>query len=45
MKIHPIALFLLLTVLALVHPLGFLNEACDTQLLAMGSFAVECHLN
>ena len=35
MKIHPIAVFLLLTALALVHPLGFLKEACDTQLLAM----------
>ena len=45
MKIHPVAVFLLLTVLDLVHPLGFLKEAGGMQLLAVGPFAMECHLN
>ena len=45
LKIHPIAVFSLLTTLALVHPLGFLKEASILQLLTTGPFAVECSLN
>ena len=43
--IHPIAIFSFLTVLALVHPLGYLKEAVGSQLLTVGPFAVECHLD
>ena len=45
LKIHSIAVFLLLPELALLHPLGFLKQAGGSQLLAVGSFAVECHLD
>ena len=45
LKIHPIAVFFILTELALLLPLGFQKQAGGSQLLALGSFAVECHLN
>ena len=45
LKIHPIAVFLLLNMLDLLHSLGFLKQAGSSQLLALGSFAVECHLD
>ena len=40
LKIHPIAVFFLVTELALVHPLGFLKQVGGSQLLALGPFAV-----
>ena len=43
LKIHPIALFSLLTVLGLVHPLGFLKEEGGLLLVTMGH--VECRWN
>ena len=45
LKIHTIAVFSLLTGLGLLHPLAFLKQAGSSQLLAMGPFAVECHLD
>ena len=45
LKIHLIAVFLLLNMLDLLHPLGFLKQVGSSQLLALGSFAVECHLD
>ena len=45
LKIHPLAVFLLLNMLDLLHSLGFLKQAGSSQLLALGSFAVECHLD
>ena len=44
LKIHPIAAFLLLTVIALVHPLWFLEQAGSLQCLAAGAFQVQCLL-
>ena len=44
LKLHPIAVFLLLTVRALFHPWEFLKQAGSLQWLAAGSFPVECHL-
>ena len=44
LKIYPADVFLLLTVIALFHPLGFLKQARSSQLLAMGPFEVESHL-
>ena len=45
LKIHPIAVFSLLTAQGLLHPLAFLKQAGSSQLLATGPFAVECHLD
>ena len=45
LKIHPNAVFLLWTALALLHPLRFQRQADGLQLLDMGPFAVECHLD
>ena len=45
LKIHPIAVFLLLLELALLHPLGFLKQVAGSQFLTLGPFAVECHLD
>ena len=45
LKMHPIAVFSVLTALNLLHPLAFLNQVGGSQLLTAGSFAVECHLN
>ena len=45
LKIHPIAVFLLMTVPALVYPLGFLKDVGRSQALALGPFAVERHLD
>lgn len=45
LKIHPNAVFLLWTALALLYPLRFQRQADGLQLLDMGPFAVECHLD
>ena len=45
LKIHPIAVLLLLSVLTLLHPLGFLRQSWGLQLLAGGRLAVQCHLD
>ena len=44
MKIHPIAIILLLTLRALVHPLGFLKQGSRSQLLSTDPFIIECLL-
>ena len=44
LKIHPTAVFSLLTVLALLNPLAFLKQVGDSQVLAGGPFSVECHV-
>ena len=41
LKIHPIAVFLLLTVLALLHTLGFLKQAGSSQIPTAGLFEVK----
>ena len=43
--IHPIAVFLLLTVLDLVYSLEFLKDVGRSQPLDVGPFAVESHLD
>ena len=45
LKMHPIAVFSVVTALNLLHPLAFLNQVGGSQLLTAGSSAVECHLN
>ena len=45
LKMHPIALFSVVTALDLLHPLAFLKQLGSSKLLTTGSFAVECHLN
>ena len=44
LKLHQIAVFLLLTERALFHPLVLLRQAGGSQWLAAGPFPVECHL-
>ena len=44
LKLHPIAVFLLLTERALFHTLVLLRQAGGSQWLAAGPFPVECHL-
>ena len=41
LKIHAIAVFFLLTELALLHPLGFLKQTGSSKLLAWGPFVLE----
>ena len=45
LKISPIAVFLLMTAIALVKTLGFLKQAGSFQLLVARSFPLECQLN
>ena len=45
LKMHSIAVFLLLTALALLHTLGFLKQAGGSQIPAVGPFAVKLHLD
>ena len=44
LKLHPRAVFLLLTERALFHPLLLLRQAGGSRWLAAGPFPVECHL-
>ena len=44
LKIHPIAVYLLVTAISLVKPLGFLKQAAGLQFLGAGSFPVERQL-
>lgn len=44
LKLHSTAAFLQMTARALLHPLGLLEHADDSQWLAASSFLVECHL-
>ena len=45
LKVHPIAVFSLLTALTLLQPLRFLKQAGGSQVLAAGPFAVEYHFD
>ena len=44
LKVHSIAVFLIVTVIALVNPFGFLKQAGGLQLLATGPIPGECQL-
>ena len=41
LKIHPIAVFLLLTVLTLLHTFGFLKQVGGSQIPSVGLFEVD----
>lgn len=45
LKIHPIAVFSVMTALDLLQPFAFVKEASSMQLLTAGPFEVDCDLD